>query len=72
VLDANEEIVRRYFELCGYFVRTNIPYQYRADKGMGWSDIDLCVLHARTGDAAAIDIKGWEDGADHAKLLARR
>jgi hypothetical protein len=59
VLDANEEIVRRYFELRGYFVRTNILYQYRADKGMGWSDIDLCVLHPRNGDAAAIEVKGW-------------
>jgi hypothetical protein len=49
VLDANEEIVRRYFELGGYFVRTNLPYQFRTDKGSWWSDIDLCVIHPRTG-----------------------
>jgi hypothetical protein len=59
VLDANEDIVRRYFELGGYFVRTNLPYQFRTDKGSGWSDIDLCVIHPRTGDAAAAEVKGW-------------
>ena len=59
MLDANEDIVRRYFELGGYFVRTNLPYQFRTDKGSGWSDIDLCVIHPRTGDAAAVEVKGW-------------
>jgi hypothetical protein len=61
-LDVNEELVRRYFELKGYFVRTNVRYRYRADKGTGWSDIDLCVLHPRTGDAAAVEVKGWHTG----------
>jgi hypothetical protein len=63
MLDANEEIVRRYFELRGYFVRTNIPYRFRTDKGAGWSDIDLCVLHPRSGDAAAVEVKGWHTEA---------
>jgi hypothetical protein len=57
--DVNEELVRRYFELQGYFVRTNIKYEYRTHKGMGWSDVDLCVLHPKTGDAAAVEVKGW-------------
>ena len=57
--DVNEELVRRYFELQGYFVRTNVKYEYRTPKGMGWSDIDLCVLHPITGDAAAVEVKGW-------------
>jgi hypothetical protein len=28
-------------------------------KGAGWSDVDLCVWHPATGDAAAVEIKGW-------------
>ena len=59
VLDPNEEIVQRYFELQGYFVRTTIPYEFRTESGAGWSDIDLCVVHPRTGDAAAVEVKGW-------------
>jgi hypothetical protein len=31
--EYNEEIVRRYFELKGYFVRSNIPYKFA--KGTG-------------------------------------
>lgn len=57
--DVNEELVRRYFEVQGYFVRTNVRYEYRTEKGMGWADIDLCVLHPVTGDAATVEIKGW-------------
>ncbi|HEX4625460.1 MAG TPA: hypothetical protein VH231_13480 [Solirubrobacteraceae bacterium] len=26
---------------------------------MGWSDIDLCVIHPRSDDAAAVEVKGW-------------
>jgi hypothetical protein len=59
VSDVNEELVRRYFELLGYFVRTNVKYEYRTPKGMGWSDIDLCILHPLTSDAAAVEVKGW-------------
>jgi hypothetical protein len=59
VSDVNEELVRRYFELQGYFVRTNVKYEYRTPKGMGWSDVDLCVLHPITGDAPAVEVKGW-------------
>jgi hypothetical protein len=57
--DVNEELVRRYFELQGYFVRTNVRYEFRTDKGMGWSDVDLCVSHPVTGDRAAVEVKGW-------------
>jgi hypothetical protein len=57
--DVNEELVRRYFELQGYFVRTNVRYELRTEKGMGYSDIDLCVLHPLSGDAAIVEVKGW-------------
>jgi hypothetical protein len=57
--EVNEEIVRRYFELDGYFVRSNIAYRFKTEKGAGWSDIDLCAFHPITGDAAAIEVKGW-------------
>lgn len=63
MLDANEEIVRRFFELRGYFVRTNIPYRFVTEKGAGWSDIDLCVLNPCSGDAAAVEVKGWHTEA---------
>jgi hypothetical protein len=59
VSDVNEELVRRYFELQGYFVRTNVRYEFRAARGMGHSDIDLCVMHPLTGDAAVVEVKGW-------------
>ena len=57
--DVNEELVRRYFELKGYFVRTNVRYEFRTEKGMGHSDIDLCVIHPISGDAAIVEVKGW-------------
>lgn len=55
--EANEELVRRYFELKGYFVRSNTPYI--PPGGGGWSDVDLCIYHPRTGDCAAVEVKGW-------------
>jgi hypothetical protein len=57
--EANEALVRAYFELRGYFVRTNVLYQFRKGQGMGWSDIDLCAINPRSGDAAAVEVKGW-------------
>ena len=57
--EVNEELVRRYFELQGYFVRMNVPYSYRTPKGMGWSDVDLCISHPKSRDAAAVEVKGW-------------
>jgi hypothetical protein len=57
--DVNEELVRRYYEIQGYFVRTNVRYEFRAERGMGHSDIDLCVLHPLSGDAAIVEVKGW-------------
>jgi hypothetical protein len=54
VSDVNEELVRRYFELQGYFVRTNLKYEFRTANGMGWSDVDLCILHPLTGDGTVV------------------
>jgi hypothetical protein len=53
--DVSEEIVRRYYERQGYFVRTNIRYQ---TEGGQWADVDLCILHPN-GDAATVEVKGW-------------
>jgi hypothetical protein len=56
--------VRRYFELQGYFVRSNIPYKFiKATGGAGWSDIDLCAFHPVRGDALAVEVKGWHTEA---------
>jgi hypothetical protein len=59
VSDVNEELVRRYYELQGYFVRTNVRYEMRSERGMGRSDIDLCVYNPVTSDAAIVEVKGW-------------
>jgi hypothetical protein len=57
--DANEEIVRRYLELHGYFVRSRVRYKYTTpDGGSGWSDIDLCGI-TPDGRAIAVEVKGW-------------
>ncbi len=64
VAEFNEEVARRYFELKGYFVRSNIPYKLVAPSGgAGWSDIDLCALPPITGDAVAAEVKGWHTEA---------
>jgi hypothetical protein len=45
--EFNETLVRRYFELDGYLVRTNVRYPVPN----GYSDVDLVGLNPRTGDA---------------------
>jgi hypothetical protein len=62
--EYNEEIVRRYFESKGYFVRSNIPYKFaKGTAGAGWSDIDLCAFHPGTDHALAVEVKGWHTEA---------
>lgn len=57
--DANEEIVRRYLELDGYFVRSRVRYKYvKSSGGAGWSDVDLCGI-TPGGQAIAVEVKGW-------------
>jgi hypothetical protein len=52
----NEEIVRRYFELPGWFVRTNVLYTFV--KG-GDSDLDLVMFRPATGEVPWSRSKGW-------------
>lgn len=54
--DVNEELVRRYFERQGYFVRTNVAY--RSEKP-GHSDIDLVAYRPMDKSALAVEVKGW-------------
>ena len=62
--EYNEEIARRFFETQGYFVRSNVPYKFSPESGgAGWSDVDLCILHPLSGDAAAVEVKGWHTEA---------
>lgn len=64
MIEENEEIVRAYFEAQGYLVKSNVRYQDRAsNRGMGWSDVDLVVQHPISGDAAAVEVKGWHTEA---------
>ncbi|MCG2768292.1 MAG: hypothetical protein ABIK79_12870 [Chloroflexota bacterium] len=43
--DINETIVRHFFELTGFLVRTNVKYKLTKAKGSGDSDIDLVVYN---------------------------
>jgi len=43
--DINETIVRHFFELNGFLVRTNIKYWFSGEKGGGESDVDLVVYN---------------------------
>ncbi len=55
--DFNEEIVSSYFELQGYFVRLNVPYQPADDKNL--SDIDVVALNPLDDSCIACEVKGW-------------
>lgn len=65
--DVNEEIVKAYYEAQGYLVKTNHYYvkkKFSEDgekKGQGPSDIDLMIIHPKTGDRAIISVKGWHN-----------
>ncbi len=60
--DVNEALVRRWLELKGYFVRTNLPYLLPKGTSAGWSDVDICALHPHTSEALAVEVKGWHTG----------
>jgi len=60
--DVNEEIVRQYFELKGYFVQTDVlylkPKNQTGKKSSGYGDIDLILMHPN-GDKAIVGVSGW-------------
>ncbi len=43
--DINETVVRHFFELNGFLVRTNVRYWVSGERGGGDSDIDLLILN---------------------------
>jgi hypothetical protein len=43
--DINETVVRHFFELNGFLVRTNVKYWVASERSAGESDIDLVVLN---------------------------
>lgn len=61
--DVNEEIVRKYFELKGYLVRTNVKFLKKKEvtgkKSSGYGDIDLAVINPNTGERAIVAVSGW-------------
>ena len=63
MVDVNEEIVRKYFELQGYFVQADVPYfkpkEKTGKKSSGYGDIDLIVTNPKTGDRAIVGVSGW-------------
>jgi hypothetical protein len=64
--DPNEEVVRLYLELEGFFVRSNVKYfrsKKRTGKGSGgWGDLDLLAWHPN-GRRYLIEVKGWRNEA---------
>ena len=43
--DINETVVRHFFEMNGFLVRTNVKYWVSGERGGGDSDIDLVVYN---------------------------
>lgn len=57
--DFNEEIVSSYYEMRGYFVRMNVPYQ-PAGKRQDLSDVDIVAVHPLDDSKCiACEVKGW-------------
>ncbi|MGB9693532.1 MAG: hypothetical protein ACPLYF_01670 [Fervidobacterium sp.] len=63
MVEVNEEIVKQYFELQGYFVLTNVSFWKapgkRGIKGRG--DIDLVMFHPIKKEAVIAEVKGWHE-----------
>lgn len=63
MVDVNEEIVRKYFELKGFLVQTNVQYLKRKEetgkKSSGYGDIDLIISNPKTGEKAVVGVSGW-------------
>ena len=63
MVDVNEEIVKKYFELKGFLVQTNVQYLKRKEetgkKSSGYSDIDLIIMNPKTGEKAVVGVSGW-------------
>lgn len=57
--DVNEEIVRIYFELNNYLVRTNLVFLVKREKSSGYSDIDLAIYNQENDEKAIVEVKGW-------------
>lgn len=67
--DVNEEFAKLFFELCGFFVQTNVKYQVCENRKVpGESDIDLIVVNLKPDKKYTIknfilevhDLKGIE------------
>jgi hypothetical protein len=54
----DEEIVRSYFELRGFFVRTNVPYRASAARDDS-SDVDVVAVDPIRRVCTACEVKGW-------------
>lgn len=61
--EVNEEIVRQYFELQGYFVLPNLTYwpSKKGKKSTGRSDIDLVAYNPAKKEAIIAEVKGWHE-----------
>jgi len=55
MVHSTELIVKKYFELKGYFVQTNVKYKVEN----GYSDIDLVIYHPKKNEKAIVEVKSW-------------
>jgi Nuclease-related domain len=62
MVEVNEEIVKQYLELKGYFVMTDTKYlkpkEETGKKSSGWGDVDILAIHPN-GSKYLIEVKGW-------------
>jgi hypothetical protein len=60
--EVNEEIVKQYLELQGFFVQTDVKYLKSKDetdkKSSGWGDVDIVATHP-DGRRYLVEVKGW-------------
>jgi len=55
MVHSTELIVKKYFELKGYFVQTNVKYKVKNV----YSDIDLVIYHPKKNEKAIVEVKSW-------------
>jgi hypothetical protein len=64
--EVNEEIVKQYLEMMGFFVRTDIPYfrpmSKTGLKSSGWGDLDILAV-GPDKERYLVQVKGWHTEA---------
>lgn len=74
--EVNEEIVKQYLELQGFFVQTDVKYlrekEETGKKSSGWGDVDIIAIHP-SGKKYLVEVNGgiWRPSL-HPSLVRNR